>query len=146
MTKAFLAILLLFSVVLIVTTRLGWVSLHGTGVDEAIGNYEYYAHWIWRWVPLSALILLILANILVFRINAFWPLWSVATYWCFGLLVYLWLGDQYNFFRINRFNEIYDAPIPIGPVMFAFFAVPALLVVAIDHFVAAVILRSWQMR
>ncbi len=134
MTRLFLITTSVFVALLICAAILTRVALQAEDVEQAQAGYEFYAYWVWRIGPLTALFLWVLANIVVFQEDAKWPIWLTFGYWCFGVFIrYSWMDNEYLRFMIDRLKYNYDALISSEIVAVIFLIVPVLMLMLINH-------------
>jgi len=73
---------------------------------DVVQNYDYFAGWAWLFLWLSSIILLVLANILYWRAQQAWALWTTFLYFAFFVIIQTFLLESmYNTFRNQSFHD-----------------------------------------
>jgi hypothetical protein len=57
---------------------------------DVVENYQYYANLYWTFLFISSLVLLILANVLLWLRRRAWALWTTFAYFAFFILLQTW--------------------------------------------------------
>jgi magnesium-transporting ATPase (P-type) len=75
-----------------------------TRPTDVVQNYDYFAGWAWLFLWISSIVLLALANILYWRVQQAWGLWTTFLYFAFFVVVQTFLLESmYNTFRNQSF-------------------------------------------
>lgn len=74
---------------------------------DVVRNYEFYSNLYWTILCISSLILLALANVLIWTIRKSWALWLTFAYFAgFVLLQTWWLNSLFlNYQKTNNLTE-----------------------------------------
>lgn len=122
-------------VVMIVLTYLAYSKLQSVGFAPSViaANYltfeGYYGQFLW----FSALILLILANILMWTQRRSWALWATLSYFVIFLLLKGWWLDKV-FFNYQQENSLTDSSLFAGGLISTVLCVFAAVIVYFDQF------------
>lgn len=107
---------------------ISWLGSIGDPKHAFVG-YEYYASLAWTFLWLSTIILLILANLLLWQTRRAWAMWaSFGFFAVFILLRYFWLEPA--FFSFQKLNKFTDSSFSLSP----FFGVLLVIVAGIIVF------------
>ncbi len=80
---------------------------------NVVQNYDYYANLSWMFLWISSLLLLVVANAVLWTTRNAWAMWTTFLYFGFFILIQkLWL-DQL-FFNFKQRNELTDSAISLG--------------------------------
>jgi hypothetical protein len=119
--KIYFLVLAIAVLVMVVLTFFAftWLQSVTKPVDVA-ANYDYYSNLYGTFLWLSSLVLLILANVLLWKTRRAWALWTTFLYFAaFVLLQSWWLGGLYLDFkqRNNLAQETFSFSGLIGSVL-----------------------------
>ncbi|MBK6751689.1 MAG: hypothetical protein KA956_06915 [Pyrinomonadaceae bacterium] len=114
--KLFLAILGISSAVMAFFTYYSWSWLNSVGRPaDAVSGYEYHSGLACTVIAVSGVVLIALANGVLWATQRAWAIWVTFTYVAFFLIVrYFWLGEI--FFRFNSDNGLTNSNYSFGPV------------------------------
>jgi hypothetical protein len=109
-----------------------WLSSIGSPAGAVVG-YEYHASASWPVLWLSASILLILANSILWVTGRLWPMWTTLLYFqMFVLIRAFWLDPALlNFKNAAGFA---DSTFTVAPILAAFLIIIAAAIVFFDQF------------
>ncbi len=111
---------------------LSWLQSIGQPA-AAVEGYEYHANLACIFLAISGVILLMLANGVLWATQRAWAMWTTFVFIAvFVIVEYFWLGEV--FFRYKKTNGIFDGSFSLGPVMGAILVVIAGVVVFVNQF------------
>lgn len=117
-----------------------WLQSRGNPLD-AVAGFEYHSNLSWVALWLSALILLLLANGVLWASKCAWAMWATFAYLAIFLVIhYFWLGEA--FFRYKETNNMSDDSISLGPVLGAILIVAAGVVIFANQFITVRLYRK----
>lgn len=94
-----------------------WLQSKGNPAD-AIAGFEYHAGLSWLFLCISSVILLLLANAVIWANQKAWAIWATFVYFAvFVVIGYFWLGEAA--FHFKKEKGMFDGSFSMGP----FFAV-----------------------
>jgi heme/copper-type cytochrome/quinol oxidase subunit 2 len=117
LNKIYLIALAVFLVLMLVLTYIAgdWFS----SVDDprrVVENFEYYSRLSANFLWISALILLILANVLLWQTRKAWAFWATFLYFAFFLILHtFWLNR--SFVEYKRTNGMLASSISLTPLL-----------------------------
>lgn len=141
-SKIYLAVLVIFIAVMAFFTFYSWSWLQSLGNPlDAVAGFEYHSNLSWVALWLSALILLLLANGVLWASKRAWAMWATFAYLAIFLVVrYFWLGEA--FFRYKKTNNMFDGSFSLGPVLGAILIVAAGVVIFANQFISVRLYRK----
>lgn len=104
LNKIYLIALAVLAVPMMVLTYLSWSWLQSIGSPAiAVENYSFYSFISWSYLWISTAILLVLANVLLWKTRRAWAMWTTLAYFLtFIALRYFWLENSlHEFYRNN---------------------------------------------
>jgi hypothetical protein len=110
-----------------------WLQSVGSPVN-VVQNYDYYSNigWIFLWI--SSIILLILANVILWSTKNVWAMWATFLYFALFMLIRaLWL-DQ-SFFNYQQQNGLTNRAFFLGAFSAILFCVLAAIIVFFNQFI-----------
>ena len=110
-----------------------WLQSVGSPVN-VVQNYDYYSNigWIFLWI--SSIILLILANVILWSTKNAWAMWATVLYFALFMLIRtLWL-DQ-SFFNYQQQNGLTNRAFFLGAFSAILFCVLAAIIVFFNQFI-----------
>ncbi len=110
-----------------------WLQSIGAPVN-VVQNYDYYSNigWIFLWI--SSIILLILANVILWSTKNVWAMWATFLYFALFMLIRaLWL-DQ-SFFNYQQQNGLTNRAFFLGAFSAILFCVLAAIIVFFNQFI-----------
>jgi hypothetical protein len=132
--KIYIALLALSILIIGFFTLYSWSWLGSIGSPaRAVAGYEYYAGLSWPILWLSASLLLVLANSILWVTGRVWPMWTTLIYFqIFVLLKAFWLDPALLAFQnaSGMTNETFT----IGPLLAAILIIIAAAIVFFDQF------------
>jgi hypothetical protein len=132
--KIYLIALAVFLVLMSVLTYIAcdWLS----SIDaprNVVSNYEYYSRLSANFLWISALILLILANILLWQTRKAWALWTTLLYFVFFIFLHtFWLNK--SFIAYQKDNGFLTSSISLTPFVGVGLCLAAAVVVFFNQF------------
>ena len=132
--KIYIALLALSILIMGFFTFYSWSWLGSIGSPTgAVAGYEYHAAISWPILWLSASVLLILANSILWVTGRVWPMWTTLIYFqIFVLLRAFWLDPALLSFRNS--SGMTDQTFTIAPLLAAVMIVVAAAIVFFDQF------------
>lgn len=100
---------------------------------DVTANYDYYSGLAWMFLWISSIILLILANALLWKTGKSWALWTTLLYFAFFILFQtFWLDNTYsNFKNLNGYG---NKAISLTPFLGVILCVIGAVIVFFDQF------------
>ncbi len=114
--KIFLAILVISSAVMAFFTYYSWSWLNSVGRPaDAVSGYEYHSGLACTVIAVSGVVLIAIANGVLWTSQRAWAIWVTFAYVSLFLIIkYFWLGEI--FFRFNSDNGLTNSNYSFGPV------------------------------
>lgn len=110
-----------------------WLQSPGKPVDVAT-SYGYYSNVGWMFLLASSVILLVLANVVLWTTRNAWAMWATLLYFAlFMLLQTFWLEQAYSHYKQQ--NGFVSSVLPLGVFYGVLFCVLAAAIVYLDQFV-----------
>jgi hypothetical protein len=110
-----------------------WLQSPTKPVDVA-ANYDYYSNVGWMFLWISSLILLVIANVVLWTTRNAWAMWATFLYFALFMLIQtLWL-DQ-SFFNFKQQNGLAASALSLGVFSGIFFLIPAAAIVFFNQFI-----------
>lgn len=133
-SKIYLAFLGLSIAVMAFVTYYSWSWLQSIGQPAAaVAGYEYNSGVAGTVLIISGLLLLLIANGMLWATQRAWAMWVTFTFVAvFVLIRYFWLGEA--FFRFKKDNGLWDGSFSLGPVMGALLVVVAGIAIFVNQF------------
>ena len=115
-------------------TYYAWSWLQSIGAPRTVvENYDYWSNFYWNYLWLSTVILLILANVLLWKTRRAWALWTTFLYFAIFIIArYFWL-DQI-FFEYKRENGLGQNGFSVAPLFGVVLCAIAAAIVFFDQF------------
>ncbi len=134
LTKIYLFLLALSTAAMGFFTLYSWSWLNSIASPAgAVVGYEYHASASWPVLWLSASILLILANSILWVSGRLWPMWTTLLYFqIFVLIRAFWLDPALLSFKNDA--GIADSTFTIAPILAAVLIIMAAAIVFFDQF------------
>jgi hypothetical protein len=134
LTKIFTVLLTVSILVMAFLTFYSWSWLGSIGAPaSAVTGYEYHAGISWPILWLTATVLLVLANAILWVSGRAWALWVTLIYFqIFVLLRAFWLDPALLAFKNNV--GLAEETFTIRPIMAAFLTIIAAAIVFFDQF------------
>ncbi len=132
--KIYIALLTVSVAVMGFFTLYSWSWLGSIGSPAmAVAGYEYHAGLSWPVLWLSASILLILANSILWVTGRLWPMWTTLIYFqLFVVIRAFWLDSSLLAFRNEA--RLTDETFTIAPIFAAAVIMTAAAIVYFDQF------------
>jgi hypothetical protein len=132
--KIYIALLALSVLIMGFFTLYSWSWLSSIGSPAgAIAGYEYYAAISWPVLWLTASILLILANSILWVTGRVWPMWTSLIYFqVFVILRAFWLDPALLAFQ--NASGLTDRSFTVAPLLAAIIILMAAAIVFFDQF------------
>ncbi len=133
-SKLYLAILGLSIAAMAFFTYYSWSWLQSIGQPAAaVVGYEYNSGVACTALIISGVLLLLLANGVLWATKRAWAMWATFVYvGIFVIIRYFWLGEA--FFRFKKDNRMSDGSFSLGPVMGVILVVALGVVVFANQF------------
>jgi hypothetical protein len=134
LNKIYLAFLGIASVVMIFFTLYSqsWLSSIGDP-KTAAENYSYWANLNWTFLWFSSVVLLVFANILLWKMRRGWAMWTTLVYFAvFTVISYFWLEP--NFFAFKKTNGLWKGEFSLSQFFGVGLIVVAAVIVFLNHF------------
>ncbi len=110
-----------------------WLQSIGAPVN-VVQNYDYYSNIGWMFLWISSIILLILANVVLWRTRNVWAMWATFLYFALFMLIRtLWL-DQ-SFFNYQQQNGLTNRAFFLGAFSGILFCVLAAIIIFFNQFI-----------
>ena len=117
-----------------------WLQSRGNPLD-AVAGFEYHSNLSWVALWLNALILLLVANGVLWASKRAWAMWTTFVYLAIFLVVrYFWLGEA--FFRYKKTNNMFDGSFSLGPVLGVILIVVAGVIIFANQFISVRLYRK----
>lgn len=135
-SKIYLAVLGLSIAAMAFFTYYSWSWLQSIGQPAAaVAGYEYNSGVACAVLIISGVLLLLIANGMLWATQRAWAMWATFTYVAVFVIVrYFWLGEA--FFRFKKENGLHEGSFSMGPVMGVILVVAAGIVVFVNQFVS----------
>jgi hypothetical protein len=137
LNKIYLIVLAAFALVMLVLTYFsrGWLS----SIDNprtVVANYEYYSNFSATFLWISALVLLVFANIAFWKTRKIWAFWTTLIYFAVFVVVNtFWLNN--TLLEYQRAKGLLVGSYSLSPFFGAGLCVVAAFVVFANQFIAA---------
>ncbi len=110
-----------------------WLKSIGSPSDAAAG-FQYFSNLSWNFLWIATLILLILANILLWKTRKAWALWATFAFFSiFVILKYFWLNVAFSDF--NQSNNLPQTGIAASVFSGVFYSLFFAVIVFFDQFI-----------
>jgi hypothetical protein len=135
LTKIYLIALAVFIIPMGFFTVYSWSWLQSVGSPQAtVDNFTYWSGISQPFLWVSSAVLLILANVILWKTRRSWTLWVTLGYFViFIILRYFWL-DQ-SLFQFKKTNLQFDGSFSIAPILGAVFCLLAAVIVFFNQFI-----------
>jgi hypothetical protein len=142
MSRIFLGLLGVFAVLVAFFTYYSWSWLQSIGMPTAaVAGYMYYDNIAWILLIVSAVILLIFGNVILWLSRRAWALWSTLLYFVvFILLRYFLLNPA--FFEFRRSNGMSDDSYSAAPLLGALIIIVSAIFIFCDQFAVLQLQRT----
>jgi hypothetical protein len=123
-TKIYLALLVISLLVISTVAFLTYSQLQSIGFPPLtiIDNFQFYDSWFKNILWISSVVLLVLANVILWTQRRAWALWVTFGYFAvFVLLNMWWLADA--FVAYTKRNDLWNGSFNAGGIFAAFFVV-----------------------
>ncbi len=132
--KIYLAVLAVAIVVMCFLTLYSHSWLGSIGAPKTTSEfYEFWIGWNSVFLWLSSLVLLILANILLWKTRRAWALWTTFLYFAlFSVTRYFWLEP--SFFAFKKANGLWQGELSLSPFLGVILIVIAVVIVFFNQF------------
>ena len=134
LNKIYLAFLGIASVVMIFFTLYSQSWLTSIGDPKAAAeNYNYWANLSWTFLWFSSIVLLVFANILLWKTRRGWAMWTTLGYFTvFTLINYFWV-DQ-NYFAFKKTHGLWQGEFSLSAITGVVLVIAAAVIVFVNHF------------
>lgn len=134
--KIYLTVLGLSSALMAFFTYYSWSWLESVGRPaDAVSGYEYHSGLAFTVLSVSGVVLLALANGVLWASQRAWAIWATFAYVAVFLLIkYFWLGESY--FRFNTENGLANSSYSFGPVFGVILIIVCALIVFANQFIS----------
>jgi len=135
LNKIYLALLAVAVLVMAFFTYYCWSWLQSIGVPrDTAANYEYFAELSWFFLWISAPVLLVIGNVILWISRHAWAMWVAAAYFAvFVLLKGFWLDPSFAVFR--RSSGLPEDSFTLGPFAAVVLCFVAAGIVFFDQFI-----------
>jgi len=132
--KIYLIALAVLILPMVFLSYYSWSWLQSIGSPQnVVLSYEYWSTLSWSYLWISTVILLILANVLLWQTRRAWALWTTFIYFTIFIFVrYFWL-DQ-SFFQYKKDNNLWQGEFSIAPLFGVLLCVVAAVIVFFNQF------------
>ena len=132
--KIYLIALAVLILPMVFLTYYSWSWLQSIGSPQnVVLSYDYWSNFSWSYLWISTVILLILANVLLWQTRRAWALWTTFFYFTIFIFVrYFWL-DQ-SFFQYKKDNNLWQGEFSIAPLFGVLLCVVAAVIVFFNQF------------
>jgi hypothetical protein len=131
--------LIAFAVFLLLMSVLTYISSDWLGSitdpRSVVSNYEYYSRLSGNFLWISALILLVLANVLFWKTRQAWAFWTTLLYFAFFIVLHTFWLDR-SFIEYKRTNGLLLSNITLSPFLGVGLCLGAAFIVFFNQFVA----------
>ena len=101
--------------------------------QSVVENFAYYSGIGWTYLWISTVILLVIANVLLWKINKAWALWATFFYFAFFVLIhYFLLETKYNTFVSTNFPA--QSALPVGVFIAVVLCAVGAVIIYFDQF------------
>lgn len=134
--KIYLAVVGISSALMTFFTYYSWSWLESVGRPvDAVSGYEYHSGMACTVLAVSGVVLLALANGVLWATQRAWAIWATFAYVAVFLLIrYFWLGESY--FRFSTDNGLTDSSYSFGPVFGVILIAVLALIVLANQFIS----------
>ena len=132
--KIYLIALAVLSLPMLFLTYYSYSWLQSIAAPQSVvANYGYYSSIGWTYLWISTLILLILANVLLWKINKAWALWATFFYFAIFVVVrYFLLETKYYSYVSDNFPA--QSALPVGVFIAVILCAVGAIIVYFDQF------------
>jgi len=133
--KIYTAVLGISFVLMVGLTFYSYTWLQSVGAPvNVVQNYDYYSNISWLFLWISSLVLLVLANVVLWTTRNAWAMWATFLYFALFMLIQtLWL-DQ-SFFNYKQQNGLANAAFSLGAFSGILFCGLAAAIVFFNQFI-----------
>ena len=133
-SKLYLVVLGLSLAAMAFLTYYSWSWLESIGQPLAVvDGYNYYSNLSWIALWLTAFILILLANAVLWTTQRAWAMWTTFLFVAAFLVAqYFWLGE--SFFRFKKMNGMFDGSFSLGPIFGVILIVISGIAIFINQF------------
>lgn len=134
LNKIFLAVLAAASLAMMILLYLSYDWLQSvTAPKDVVESYRYYANVGWVFLLISALLLLVVGNVVLWTTRRAWAMWAALAYFAvFMILHTFWLEN--SFFRYQQANNLDDSLFSWSPLVGVFLIVFAAIIVFFNQY------------
>jgi hypothetical protein len=134
-SKLYLALLGLSIVVMAFFTYYSWSWLQSIGLPAAaVAGYEYHAAFSWPTLWLSAALLLLVGNAVLWTTARSWAMWMTFVFFATMVLVrFFWLDRA--LFHFEQANSLTESRFSIGPFFGVILIALMAVIVFFDQFI-----------
>lgn len=133
--KIYTAVLGISFVVLAVLTYYAYTWLQSVGKPvNVVESYSYFANLSRMFLLASSIVLLILANVVLWTTRHAWAMWTTFLFFALFMLIQSFWLDQ-SFFRYKQQNGLADSPLPLGVFSGILFVALAAAIVFFNQFI-----------
>ncbi len=132
--KIYLIALAVFIFSMAFLSYYSWSWLQSIGAPQnVVLSYDYWSNLSWSFLWVSAVILLIIANVLLWTTRRAWALWTTMLYFAFFVIVrYFWL-DQ-TFFQYKKDANLWQGEFSVAPLFGVILCLVAAVIVFFNQF------------
>lgn len=110
-----------------------WLESVGAPVN-VVQSYDYYSNIAWMFLWISSIVLLILANVVLWTTRNAWAMWATLLYFAlFMLLQTLWLDQA--IFAYKQSNGLENRTFSLGAFTGILLCIPAAAIVFFNQFI-----------
>ncbi len=134
-TKIYLIALAVFLIPMGFFTVYSWSWLQSVGSPQTtVDNFTFWSGVYEPFLWISSAILLILANVILWKSRKAWTLWITLGYFViFIVLKYFWLNQ--SFFQFKKINSSSNESLSFEPILGAVFCLLAAIIVFFNQFI-----------
>ncbi len=134
-TKIYFVLLLISALAMSFLTYYSWSWLQSIGKPQtAIENFDFWFNYFSIAFWATSILLLIVANIILWTRKSAWALWTTLGYFvALTLINYFWLGESY--FQFKKANNLWQGGFSVGSFVGIGLCIIAAVVVFFDQFI-----------
>jgi hypothetical protein len=132
--RTYLLVLTVCAVIMAALTYYSWSWLNSIGSPQAVvEGYLYHSRIAWKFVWISSIALLILANAVLAKSHKSWAMWTTFLY--FALFVAIRsFGLERSFFQFKQTNGLTESSFTLAPLVGAVICIAGAAIVYANQF------------
>ncbi len=141
-SKIYLGFLAVSVTLMVFFIYYSWTWLASIGAPTAaVEGYGFHSGFTVTTLCVSSVVLLLLANAVLWSTRTAWAMWTTAIYFSvFVLLKFFWLDQVLAQFK--KTNALSESSFSVGPVLAVVFVIIAVVVVFLNQFIAVKLNRA----